>query len=303
MKVGFVGLGNMGGGMVRNLMEAGFQATVNDLDEESGKRFLEMGAQWGGTPADVAAASEVVFTSLPGPPAVRKVVYGAGGLMEGLNAGSVYVDMTTSSPDLTRSVADDLGEKGVSVLDAAVSGLPPDAEAGNLAFFVGGDKNSFARVDPCLRAMGQRVLHMGALGSGMVTKIVHNMMGFGIVSILAEGFTLGRKAGIDIDALYEAIEGGTVGRGDVLKILPASVFPGNFEVEGAYGMPLSYARKDIGLATELARALDVPLLISTLVEQDMVQCIAEGAGDKATPYFVTPQERRAQVFLRNQKES
>lgn len=303
MKVGYIGVGNMGGGMTKNLIEAGFEVTINDLSEEAGKRFLEMGAKWASTPAEVAASSDVVFTSLPGPPVVQKVVYDAGGLAEGLKAGSVYVDMTTSSPNLIRDVADDLGEKGVSVLDAAVSGLPPDAEAGNLAIFAGGDKSSFERVEPCFRAMGPRVSHMGALGSGMATKIVHNMMSFGIISVLVEGFTLGKKAGVDIDALYKAVEGGLIGRGEVLKILPARIFPGNFEIDGAYGMPLSYARKDVRLATELGRSLDVPLLISTLVEQDMTQCIAEGAGDKATPYFVTPQERRAQVFLRNQEES
>jgi 3-hydroxyisobutyrate dehydrogenase-like beta-hydroxyacid dehydrogenase len=298
MKIGYIGVGNMGGGMAKSCLRARFDVTVSDLSRQAAQSCLEAGAKWADTPAEVAAASDIVFTSLPGPPAVEAVVYGPSGIAQGIRSGSVYVDMTTSSPTLIRKIHADFKPRGVDVLDAAVSGLISDAHSGNLATFVGGDEAVFKRVEPVLKEMGPRVNYMGAVGSGMVTKIVHNQICLGVISVMVEGFTLGKKAGVDLEALYQAIAGGVFGRGELIKIMPAVVFPGNFENNGRWGMPLTYGRKDIGLATELGRQLNVPLNISSLVEQDFITSIAHGLGEKESTIFTTNQEQRAAVSLR-----
>jgi 3-hydroxyisobutyrate dehydrogenase len=303
MKIGYIGVGNMGGGMAKSLLAGGFDVTVTDLRREAAQPCLKAGAKWADTPAQVAALSDVVFTSLPGPPAVEAVVYGPSGIAEGIRGGSIYVDMTTSSPMLIRKIHADFRTRSVDVMDAAVSGLISDAHSGNLATFVGGDEAVFKRVEPALKAIGPRVNYMGPVGSGMVTKIVHNQICLGVISVMIEGFTLGKKAEVDIEALYKAIAGGVFGRGELIKVLPLVVFPGKFENEGHWGMPLTYGRKDIGLATELGRQLNVPLNISSLVEQDFIASIAHGLGDKESTIFITNQEERAAVSLRTRPKS
>jgi len=241
-----------------------------------------------------------VFTSLPGPPAVERVVYGPEGLLGALPGGSIYIDLTTNSPTFLRRIHADLAERGVEVLDVAVSGLPPAAHAGDLALFVGGDEAAFSRVEDALGALGPRVSYMGSIGAGMATKIIHNWICFGAIAVMTEGFILGKKAGVDITALYKAISDGSYGRGDVTKIFPDAIFEGKFDAGAtSFGMPLSYARKDIGLATQLARELDVPMSLAGLVEQDYVAAVAQGDGSaKATPFVVTQHEQRAGVELR-----
>ena len=297
MRVGFIGLGNMGGGMAANVIARGHEVTVYDAREGAAARHLELGASWADGPRAVAEVSEVVLTSLPGPPEVREVALGSGGVLEGISQGDVYVDLSTSSPTLIREVHAVYAEHGVHVLDAPVSGGVVGAEAGTLAVMVGGDIEVFNRVQPVLEQLGDKVSHVGGIGAGSVAKLVHNMVLLCMRMAMAEGLTLGVKAGVDVTALHTALVEGSLGQGNFLRRgITEIVF------QGAYDPPsfaLALSRKDLTLATELAREYDVPMAHAALAEQDMTEAVVRGWGDLDSNIFFKLQEERAGVELRS----
>jgi 3-hydroxyisobutyrate dehydrogenase len=299
MKIGYIGLGNMGGGMACCLSRQDvFDVVVFDIRREAAQPQLKLGAIWADSPAALAGQCDVVITSLPGPPAVEQVVYGDNGIRGAMRPGSTYIDMSTNSPALIRKMHADFGNFGVAVLDAPVSGLLPEAHEGKLTIYIGGDRSAYEKVKIVFDTLGGEVRYMGASGAGMITKIVHNEIAITTMAVMAEGFTLGTKAGVDPQELYEAIKVGGFGRGKLLDVIPKVVFPGNFEMNGSWGMPLSYGRKDMGLATELGRQFNVPMSIASLVEQDMIAGVARGWANKEQTIFLTLQEERAAISLR-----
>jgi 3-hydroxyisobutyrate dehydrogenase len=202
MKIGFIGLGTMGKHMAASLQQAGHQLVVNDIRADAGAEHLAAGAEWADTPRAVAAASEVVFTSLPGPPEVEQVAIGNDGLLEGMRPRTAYFDLSTSSPTLARRLHAMFAARDVYVLDAPVSGGPQGAESGRLAIWVGGEEPVFKQHKPLLDAIGDQVFYVGPVGAGAVTKLVHNCTGYTIQAAMAEVFTLGVKAGVDPLALW-----------------------------------------------------------------------------------------------------
>ena len=302
MKVGYIGLGNMGGGMACRLSrQSQFEVLVYDKRHEAAEPQLALGAKRAESAAELAAQCDVVITSLPGPPVVEQVVYGEGGLLNAMRPGAIYIDMSTNSPALIRKMHADFAARQVAVIDAPVSGLLSDAHEGKLAIYVGGDEESYRRADAVLSVLGGDVRYMGASGAGMITKIVHNQIALTTIGVIAEGFTLGVKAGVDPEALYEAVKAGGFGQGKLLQIVPLVVFPGMFEMTGKWGMPLSYGRKDLALATELGRQFNVPMALATQVELDMIAGCARGWAEKEQTIFVTLQEERAATSLRVRK--
>jgi 3-hydroxyisobutyrate dehydrogenase-like beta-hydroxyacid dehydrogenase len=195
--VGFIGLGNMGGGMANNIQKAGYPLVVYDVREGVARTFLEAWASLGSSPADVASRCDVTLTSLPGPREVEAVSIGPEGILEGNKAGSVYIDLSTSRPTLIREIEPKFRAKGVHVLDAPVSGGKSGAQSRNLAVMVGGEREIFDRMKPLLDAFGDKVFYAGSIGAGSVAKLVHNMIGHGIRRAVAETLTLGVKAGVD----------------------------------------------------------------------------------------------------------
>src|SRR3989441_13024368 len=173
MRIGFIGLGNMGGPMALNVLKAGHMMVVSDLRQELAKPHMALGATWASTPKAVAAASEVILTSLPGPREVEAVALGPGGILEGAARGAVYVDLSTSSVTLIRRIHYIYAERGVGVLDAPVSGGVPGARSGKLAVLVGGDEALYGRVKPILDAIGDKVMRVGEIGCGTIAKLVH----------------------------------------------------------------------------------------------------------------------------------
>ena len=267
MRVGFIGLGNMGGPMAMHILAAGHTLTVYDARREAASSHLEKGARWAESPMAVAAASEIVFTSLPGPKEVEAVALGEGGVLQGASSGSVYIDLSTSSPTLIRHIHDVGREKGVHVLDAPVSGGPIGAQQATLAVMVGGDQAVYQRVKPVLDVIGNKVTYTGSIGCGAIAKLVHIMIGICQQLILAEGFTLGVKAGVDPEALRQAIVGGAVGQGLMLNyMIPNVVFKGDFDT---VRFALKLARKDIGLATDWAESGRCPSSLPTLSSKSM----------------------------------
>ena len=296
MRVGFIGLGNMGSGMAANVIAGGHEVTVYDAREDAAARHLELGASWGDGPRAVAEASEVVLTSLPGPPEVREVALGSGGVLEGISQGDVYVDLSTSSPTLIREVHAVYAEHGVHVLDAPVSGGVAGAEAGTLAVMVGGDVEVFERVRPVLEQLGDKVSRVGDIGAGSVAKLVHNMILLCMRMSMAEGLTLGVKAGVDVTALHTALVEGSLGQGNFLRRgITETVFQDSYDPPS---FALALSRKDHTLATELAREYDVPMAHAALAEQDMTEGIVRGWGDLDSNIFFKLQEERAGVELR-----
>ena len=296
MKIGFIGLGNMGGPMALNMIKAGHNLTVYDVRREAAEPHLAAGARWADSPEAIAAENELVVTSLPGPKEIDEVALGDGGIMRGIRSGAVYVDLSTNSPAAIRRLHTIFKEKHVEVLDAPVSGGIPGARNATLAVMVGGDRATFEKIKPALDAIGDKVSYVGECGAGSVAKLVHNMVAICSTQLLAEAFTMGVKAGVAPDALLKAVQDGAYGKGMLLTgSLPKMVFRGNFD---RVSFALKLARKDLGLATEVGRELNVPMPLANLVEQDLLAAIANGLGDKDSTAAVTIQEGRAAVKIR-----
>ena len=293
MKVGFIGVGYMGRHMARNLAKGGHDLTLFDISKEAAEELLSMGATWAGSPAVVADASEVVFTSLPRPRDVEEVATGEGGVLSGASSGTVYFDLSTTDPDTIHRIAEVARPRGVSVLDAPVSGGTTGAENATLCVMVGGDRSAYDRYKPVLDLIGDKVMFCGELGSGAVCKIVNNLIGLSVGVILSEAFTLGVKAGVSPEVLFEAVSGSS-GNTQSMQGFPNGLFKGNFEP----GFQLDLAAKDVGLATEMGRSLRVPMEISNLVQQRYIDGQNRGWGRTASGSVARIQEERAGVEVR-----
>ena len=299
MKVGFIGLGTMGGSMAYNTIQGGHELVVHDIRRESATRHLEAGAIWADSPREVAEASDIVFTSLPGPTEVEAVFLGEDGILQGMSAGKVYFDLSTSTPNLIRRIHDIASGQGVDVLDAPVSGGPRGAESRNLAIWVGGDKDVFDRCRPALDAIGDKAYYVGPIGCGAVAKLVHNCAGYVIQTALAEVFTMGVKAGVEPLALWQAVRRGAQGRRGTFEGLAEHLLPGNFDPPD---FALRLARKDVDLAVSVGREYDVPMRLANLALQEMTEAMNRGWGDRDSRVAMLLQEERAGVEVRVDEE-
>lgn len=294
--VGFIGLGNMGSGMGGNIQRAGYPMVVFDIREEVTRPFLERGARLASSPAEVARLSDVTFTSLPGPKEVEQVATGADGILDGIRRGGIYIDLSTSRPTLIREIEPKFRRKGAHVLDAPVSGGKSGAASRNLAVMVGGEREIYERIKPILDAFGDKVFYAGSIGAGSVCKLMHNMIGHGVRQAIAEGLTLGVKAGVEPEALWECVRRGALGRMSALhENIPRTVFQGQFEPAS---FALALARKDIGLATDLGREFNVPMPVANLAEQIAIQAMNRGWGDRDSSVTFLLQEEVAGVEVR-----
>ena len=279
MKIGFIGVGHMGGPMCRNIIKkSGFDVTVFDLNKEAVAACVEVGGKAAATMADAISGMDVIMTSLPMPKDVEAVALGPGGIAEHARSGAIYADLSTNSPTVIRRVADALSGKGVTTIDAPVSGGVIGAEKGTIAIMVGGDKDAYDTCMPIFESFGQNVSYLGGLGSGCIAKIVNNMIAFCNMAAGAEGLMLGAVAGIDPEALNEVIRnssGNSMGyRGVAHKSL-------NGDWSATFTVDLAY--KDMHLALELADELSVPLSLSPQVHNLMRMARGLGyGGDDAT---------------------
>ena len=295
MKVGFIGLGTMGSSMAYNTLQGGHELVVHDIQRESATRHLEAGATWADTPRQVAEASDIVFTSLPGPTEVEAVALGEDGLLSGMSAGKVYFDLSTSSPGLIRRIHEEFAAKGVHVLDAPVSGGPGGARTMNLAIWVGGDREVYERCKPVLDAIGDKAYYVGPIGSGAIAKLVHNCTGYIIQCALAEVFTMGVKAGVEPLALWQAVRRGATGRRGPFEGLAQHLLPGNFDPPD---FALRLARKDVDLAASVGREFGVPMKMANLALQELTEALNRGWGNRDSRVAMLLQEERAGVEVR-----
>lgn len=292
--VGFIGLGNMGGPVAGHIQRAGFPLIVCDLRAQAVRPFRERGASIVDSIAEVAGRSEIIITALPMPADVEKV---AAEILHGIQPGGIYIDISTSPPSLLRELDPLFRAKGAHVLDAPVASGQPGAARGIHEVMVGGEKAIFERAKPVLDAFGDQVIHAGPLGSGSICKLVHQMINSTIAQAIAEGLSLGVKAGVDTVALWECVRRGMVGRMQVLHSqVPQNVFRNDYQTDT---FPLKLLRKDVGLATALGRELNVALPLASIAEQKLIEAMNRGWGDQSA-YTVTfkLQEEAAQVSLR-----
>jgi 3-hydroxyisobutyrate dehydrogenase len=294
MKIGFIGLGTMGRHMASNLMKAGHQLVVNDVRREAAAPHLQGGASWADTPRAVAEATEVVFTSLPGPVEVEAVALGEQGLLAGLADGKVYFDLSTNSPALVRRIHEVFKRRGIHMLDAPVSGGPRGAESRRLALWVGGDEDVFKRYRPVLDAIGDQPYYVGPIGAGSVAKLVHNCAGYIVQTALAEVFTMGVKAGVDPLTIWKAVRQGAGGRRRTFDGLADQFLPGTFDPPS---FALRLAHKDVSLAVALGRENKVPMRLANLTLEEMSEAMNRGWAERDSRVAMLLQEERAGVKI------
>lgn len=299
MELGFIGLGTMGSGMALNVIKAGHHLTVNDVNRDAAGPHLEAGAVWANSAQEVAEASDLVFTSLPGPPEVEAVALGEHGILSGISPGKVYFDLSTNSPTLVRRLHDAFAAHGAHVLDAPVSGGPQGARSGRLAIWVGGDKDVFERCKPVLDAIGDQAFYVGAIGTGSVAKLVHNCTGYILQTALAETFSMGVKAGVEPLALWQAVRQGALGRRQTFDGLAQNYLPGRFDPAD---FALRLARKDVSLAVEVGREFDVPMRLANLTLAELTEALNRGWGQRDSRAAMLLQEERAGAEVRVPRE-
>ncbi|MGW1161186.1 NAD(P)-dependent oxidoreductase [Streptomyces sp. NPDC002519] len=265
MRIGFIGLGNMGNPMARHLVQAGHLVTVHDTRPEAAADHLALGARWANSPADCARDAEFLITMLPNPRIVEDVLL-RGGAAQALPAGALWIDMSTSTPAAAERVAAEvLNARAVRRLDAPVSGMARGAEAGSLQIFVGGGDDDFRRALPVLQVMGdpERILHVGPLGAGYTVKLMINLLWFSHLVATSEVLAMGVKAGVDLEVLRSALLASPAAshflEHDILCVLADGDYDDSFA--------MALACKDLGLAVDLGRDLGVSTELSALVEQ------------------------------------
>ena len=299
MKVGFIGLGTMGTHMAMNAMKGGHELVVNDIRREAAEPHLAGGAKWAVSPREVAEATEVVLTSLPGPPEVEAVALGDSGILAGMSAGKAYFDLSTNSPTLIRRLHGIFAARGAHLLDSPVSGGPRGAQTRKLALWVGGDEKVFQRFKPVLDAIGDQARYIGPIGAGSIAKLVHNCAGYAMQTALAEVFTMGVKAGVEPLALWQAVRQGAGGRRRTFDGLIDQFLPGKFEPPA---FALKLAHKDVTLACALGREHGVPMRIANLTLEEMTEAMNRGWAARDSRVAMLLQEERAGVEIRIPEE-
>jgi 3-hydroxyisobutyrate dehydrogenase len=272
MRVGLIGTGHMGNPIARHLLRAGHSLSVSDLRREAAADLIELGATWADNAAGVAAASDVVFTSLPGPADVDEAVLGEGGVLEAAHPGLIHVDLSTNLPSAVRRLAALEQVRGVSFLEAPLSGLVAGAEAGTLTVFAGGDYGAFEAVKPLLDAFCANVFHVGGAGLGNIMKLTNNIMVHASALVVQEALALAVKAGIDPMAAYRMWDVSSSSR--FVQEIP-SILRRDFDNPT---FTLALAAKDIGLCLEAARELAVPMSVGAAAAQVYTRALARGYG-------------------------
>ncbi len=275
MRIGFIGLGTMGEPMAARLLDAGYPLTVHNRTRQRETALAERGAQRAATPAEAAAAADVLITIVSDTPDVEAVLFGADGAAAALSAGAVVLEMSTIAPEAVRDLHARLAAQDVSLLDAPVSGGSEGAQQGTLSIMVGGEAAALERVRPLLEVLGKTINHVGPSGAGQIAKAMNQVIVAGTYAAVAEGLALGLAAGIDVEAAHRAVSGGAAGSWGLTHRGPnmlRNTYPLGFRVR--------LHRKDLGIALDAAADLGVPLPLAAYVAQIETGLIKRGFGDE-----------------------
>jgi 2-hydroxy-3-oxopropionate reductase len=270
-KIGFIGLGIMGKPMSKNLIKAGYQLIVSDFNKNAVSELEQLGAEVAATPKEIAEKSDIVITMLPNSPNVKQVALGENGLIEGAREGLVYIDMSSIAPAASQEVYKVLIEKGVDMLDAPVSGGEPKAIDGTISVMVGGKKEVFDKVKPVLEAMAGSVVLVGEIGAGNVTKLANQVIVALNIAAVSEAFVLSQKAGVNPEAVFEAIRGGLAGS-TVLEAKAPMMLDRNFNP----GFRINLHIKDLTNAMEAGHEVGAPLPLTAAVLEMMYGLKVDG---------------------------
>lgn len=275
-RIGFLGLGQMGKPMALNLCKAGFKVLTSvHRRREPLAELVSAGAEELASAQEVAREADLVILCLPDPPAVQNLVF-SGGLLQGLGTGKLVIDMGTTGLPVTRACAEAVAQKGAAWMDAPISGGVWGAQAGSLTIMVGCEAQELERALPVFQAMGKQIVHVGPLGAGQVTKLINNLMACINTAAVSEAFALGVKAGVDVKALYEVISHSSGNNWVLENAAPRTIFAGNYQPGGR----LKTMTKDLNLVSEIARELQAPLLLGSIVLQLHNLMLAKGHGEE-----------------------
>ena len=257
MKIGFIGLGNVGGKLASSLMRNKFDLTVRDLDKNLTKSFEDQGAKAVNSPKELAEEVDVIITCLPSPSICAEVMEGEDGILNGLSENKIWLEMSTTDEAEVKRIGKKVIEKKAIPLDGPVSGGCHRAATGNIAIFVGGDRNSFEKILPALTVMGRKVLHTGGLGSASVLKVITNYLASVHLVALGEAWTVAKKSNLDLAKAYKGIAVSS-GNSFVHETESQVILNGSYNINFTMDLVL----KDTGLFDDLAKKLNAPLEIS-----------------------------------------
>jgi 3-hydroxyisobutyrate dehydrogenase len=295
IRIGVIGLGKMGKPIARNLLRAGYPLTVHNRSRTSVEELTSEGAIDGDSPAGVAAASDIILTSLPDPAAVRKVYLADDGLLSAARIGQIFIDTSTIDPGLTRQLATACIERGAHFLDAPISGGVAGAETASLTVMVGGDADAFRRAEPILAIIGKNVHHAGPNGAGTAIKLVNQLLVGIHMAAAAEALVLGVKAGADPEQMLAVI---STSFGSSRMLERGGPMIVNRDFSG--GTPVDILRKDLGLIADLAADLGVPLALGDVTRQVFDRAHDANLGDDDITAIVRPIEAAAGVEVKRQ---
>lgn len=288
-RIGFIGLGIMGGSMAQNLMEAGHELVLYNRSREKAEVLASDRAMVAESPGEVAGACDVVITMLPDSPEVREVVAGENGVLEGIREGALLIDMSTISPVVTRELAAEVKKHGASMIDAPVSGGDVGARQGTLSIMVGGSEDDFERARPLFEVMGQTITHVGETGAGQTAKAANQIVVALTIEAISEALVLGSKAGAAPEKILEALSGGLAGS-KVMEVKREKFLSHDFEP----GFRVELHRKDLGIALTAGKEYGVPLPVTAIVDQMLEALVAKGSGGKDHSAILTFVEDLAQ---------
>ena len=292
-KIGFIGLGIMGKPMTRDLIKAGYQLVIYDIDRAPVEELKQAGAEVGASPMDVAAKTHVIITMLPNSPHVKAAVLGKDGVIEGALKGSIVVDMSSITPIVSREISEALAQKGIRMLDAPVSGGEPKAIDGTLSIMAGGAHADFDEVLPIFKAMGSSAVLTGGSGAGSVTKLANQIIVQLNIAAVSEALVMATKAGVDPELVYKAIRGGLDGS-TVLDAKAPLMLDRKFDPGGRISTNL----KDIANVLETSHEIGVPLPLTAVVMEILQALKADGMGSLDHGAIVRFYEKLAHVEVK-----
>jgi 3-hydroxyisobutyrate dehydrogenase len=281
-RIGWIGTGVMGRSMCDHLVTGGYQVTVHTRTRERAEPLMAAGADWADDPAEVAGRSDIVFTMLGYPEDVREVILGADGVLAAAAPGTIAVDLTTSDPSLAVTIGAEAASRGLQALDAPVSGGDVGAREGTLSIMAGGPTDAFERVLPCLRLMGDTIVHQGNHGAGQHTKMVNQTLIASNIVGVCEALLYAHRAGLDIDRVLASVSAGAAGSWSLSNLAPRMVAR-----DLAPGFLVDHFVKDMGLALAEAERLRLALPGLALAHQLYVALQAQGHGRSGTQALIS----------------
>jgi 3-hydroxyisobutyrate dehydrogenase len=293
MRVGYIGLGNLGVHLATSLQRNGFDLTVNDIDKGAAKNLLSMGAKWADSPKELAENVDIVITCLPSPAVVKHVMLADNGVLAGLKKGGVWMEMSTNDRHVIEEIAAIALEKGIDTLESPVTGGVHLAASGKITVLIGGELSVYEKCKKVIEAVGGQNFYMGPLGNASIIKVITNMLAFIHLVAAGEAMMLAKQGGLDLKTSFEAIRASS-GTSFVHETETQLVLSGSYNI----GFTMDLALKDIGFATEMGRTFGVPLELAAITEQAFVRGKAQYGGDAWSPKVIKLLEDAVGVELR-----